>query len=223
MTSGPKVAVPIRKKFEDFTSDQVALKHLKSLYNSPDEVDLVVGVQLDEEMFPGTTVPKSALIISLFSLFGMGNSDRFSVGFAVMRCFLVDKPWNCHPSNALEAILWAPSPTQEYLNFRMLDPFWIAELDFPAHGTNLLWRLITENTNIQCLQRDPLFPYDAETNQILCQQPRESFLYNVNILFLSITQIGIALVRQSWWQLVTALLSGFVLLVVLSRCMNLTR
>src|ERR1700760_4245768 len=97
---GPKVIVPIRKRFEDFTSDPEAIMHLKTLYQTPDDVDLVVGVQLEEEMFPGTTVPKSALITSLFSLFGMGNSDRFSVGFAVMRCLLVDRPWDCHPSNA---------------------------------------------------------------------------------------------------------------------------
>lgn len=83
---------------------------------------------------------KSALIPSLFSLFGVGNSDRFSPGFAVMRCILVDKPWNCQPSNALEELLWAPKPTKQFPNARWFDSFWMKELDLQAHGTNLLWR-----------------------------------------------------------------------------------
>jgi peroxidase len=116
-----------------------------------DDVDLVVGVQLEEDMFPGTTFPVSALIISLFSLFGMGNSDRFSIGFAMMRCLLVDKPWDCHPSDALEDLLWKPAPRRGFLIFRFYDTFWTTELYFQAHGTNLLWRLITQTVkSIAC-------------------------------------------------------------------------
>jgi hypothetical protein len=92
MEPPPAVSVKVREKFEDFTSDPEALRELKRLYKTPDDVDFVVGVQLEEELFPGTTMPVSALIPSLFSLFGVGNSDRFSPGFAVMRCILVDKP-----------------------------------------------------------------------------------------------------------------------------------
>lgn len=169
----PAVVVPIRETFEDFSSDPEAVANLKRLYNSPDEVDLVVGVQLEEEMFPGTTVPKSSLIISLFSLFGLGNSDRFSVGYAMMRCLLVDKPWDCHPSNALEELLWAPKPTETHPNARFYDTFWLAELDFQAHGKNLLWRLVTENTDIKCLQGNALLPFDPVTNPILCALPAQ--------------------------------------------------
>lgn len=109
---------------------------LKRLYKSPDEVDLVIGCQLDESMFPHATIPTSALIISHFSLISMGNSDRF-IGFAAMRCLLVDKPWDCHPSNALEDLLWQPTPKERFPNFRVYDTFWMTELDFQAHGQNL--------------------------------------------------------------------------------------
>src|SRR5271155_5745067 len=126
--SGPAVSVPIRDTFEKFSSNLDTVAKLKKLYNTPDNVDLVVGVQLDEEMFPDTTVPKSALIISLFSLFGMGNSDRFSVGFAMMRCLLVDQPWDCHPTNALEELIWAPKKVDGFPNFRFYDTFWLTEM-----------------------------------------------------------------------------------------------
>ncbi|KAK1765407.1 heme peroxidase [Phialemonium atrogriseum] len=179
---GTNVTVPIRKRFEDFSSDPTTVASLSRLYATPDDVDLVVGVQLDEERFPGTTIPKSAAIISLFSLFGTGNSDRFSVGFAMMRCWLVDKPWDCRPSNALEDLLWKPllPPTTtttttttttagpDLPNLRFYDPFWLREIDVQAHGANLLWRLITENTDIDCLQRRPLFPADPDKNPVVC-------------------------------------------------------
>ncbi|CCL99231.1 uncharacterized protein FIBRA_01246 [Fibroporia radiculosa] len=164
----PAVEVPIRQRFEDFSTDSEAVANLKRLYKRPDDVDLVVGCQLEEKMFPGTTVPSSALIISLFSLFGLGNSDRFSVGYAIMRCLLVDAPWDCTPSNALEELLWEPRPIQGFPRARWFDTFWLKELDFQAHGTNLLWRLITENSDVKCLQKNPLFPYDPETNPVLC-------------------------------------------------------
>jgi peroxidase len=192
----PKVLVPIRNTFEDFSSDPATVAKLKKLYKAPDEVDLVVGVQLDEEMFPGTTVPKSALIISLFSLFGMGNSDRFSIGFAVTKCFLVDKPWDCKPTNALEELLWAPKPHPDFPNLRWLDPFWLTELDFQAHGTNLLWRLITENSDIKCVQQKPLFPADPATNPILCKVPKTTFSSTVSTILLTAVEAVLALYRQ---------------------------
>lgn len=167
----PYVEVPIRNTFEDFSKDPDVVQKLKKLYKTPDDVDLVVGVQLDEEMFPGTTVPKTALIISLFSLFGMGNSDRFSIGFAMTRCMLVDNPLDCKPTNALEELLWVPKNVTGFPNARWYDTFWLTELDLQAHGANLLWRIITENTEIKCVQRDPLFPADPVTNPVLCAIP----------------------------------------------------
>jgi hypothetical protein len=91
------VKVPIRRRFEDFSSDKEAIRKLKELYKDPNDADLVAGVQLDEEVFPRYDRAKLALIMSLFSLFGMGSSDRFSIGFAMTRCFLVDKPWDESP------------------------------------------------------------------------------------------------------------------------------
>ncbi len=174
----PHVAVPIRARFEDFTSDPAALASLRRLYATPDDVDLVVGCQLDETLFPHTSVPTSSLIVSLFNLISMGNADRFSVGYAATRCLLVDTPWDCHPSNALEALLWKrvsdadidldADGHEDLEDVRFYDDFWMAELDFQAHGQNLLWRLVTENTDIHCLQQHPLFPADPVTNPILC-------------------------------------------------------
>jgi len=207
----PTVEVPIRNRFEDFSSDPEAVANLKRLYKTPDDVDLVVGVQLDEEIFPGTTIPKTAAIISLFSLFGMGNSDRFSVGFAIMRCLLVDKPWDCHPSNALEELLWAPKPKDGFPNFRFFDQFWLTELDFQAHGTNLLWRLITENTDIKCLQRSPLFPFDPITNPILCSLPSQKV--DIGVIALTAVEVVLALVKQNKWKIVT-LVGALVLAIV---------
>lgn len=40
----PNVEVPIRERFEDFSSDPEMVDNLKKLYISPDDVDLVVGI-----------------------------------------------------------------------------------------------------------------------------------------------------------------------------------
>ncbi|KAF5710387.1 hypothetical protein FGLOB1_5501 [Fusarium globosum] len=191
----PKVAVPIRDTWDKFSTDPEVIQNLKTLYKHPDDVDLVVGCQLDEEWFPGTTVPKSALIISLFSLFGMGNSDRFSIGFAMMRCLLVDRPWDCHPSNALEDLIWERKSVPGFPNFRFYSDFWVKELDLPAHGTNLLWRLITENSEINCVQRSPLFPPDKDTNPILCS--READKVSSSAVLLNLFQIVLSLLKHS--------------------------
>lgn len=45
-TPKPVLQVKIRKTFEDFSSDPEMVAELKRLYKSPDDVDLVVGVQL---------------------------------------------------------------------------------------------------------------------------------------------------------------------------------
>lgn len=193
LSAGPKVTVPIRERFEDFSTDHQIVSSLKSLYNATDDVDLGVGLHLDEEMFPGTTIPKSALIISLFSLFGTANSDRFCIGFALMRCLLIDKPWNCKPSNALEDLLWKPYPLPGLPNTRWIDPFWATELDLQTHGTNLLWRLVTENTAIQCIQRNPLFPADPVSNPVQCELPP----HNTRLVqsFIPVIQVIIAILN----------------------------
>ncbi|KAF5602854.1 uncharacterized protein FSUBG_7494 [Fusarium subglutinans] len=190
----PEVVVPIRDTWDQFSSDPEVIQNLEKLYKHPDDVDLVVGCQLDEEWFPGTTVPKSALIISLFSLFGMGNSDRFSIGFAMMRCLLVDRPWDCHPSNALEDLIWERKPVPGFPNFRFYSDFWVKELDLPAHGTNLLWRLIAENSEINCVQKSPLFPPDKDTNPILCSKEAGK-ASSLAVLF-SFFQIALSLLKQ---------------------------
>ncbi|KXJ90046.1 heme peroxidase [Microdochium bolleyi] len=164
----PALRVTIRERFEDFSSDPHMVAELRRLYKDPDEVDLVVGCQLDESLFPHITVPISSLIISLFSLISMGMSDRFSVGTAAMRCVLVDKPWDWHPSNALEDLLWRPLGSKMFPGARFYDEFWLDELDFQAYGQNLLWRLVTENTEIDCLQRNTLFQADETSNPVVC-------------------------------------------------------
>ncbi|KAK4221571.1 heme peroxidase [Podospora fimiseda] len=191
----PSVPVPIRDTFEKFSSVEETVKNLKKLYKHPDEVDLVVGVQLDEEYFPGTTVPKSALIISLFSLFGMGNSDRFSIGFAMMRCF-----------NALEDLLWERKEIEGFPDFRFYSNFWLTELDIQAHGANLLWRLITENSEIPCVQKMPLFPPDPVKNPILCSL--EETPVNVGELLLTFLQVILALLAKHKWQVNSTVIAG---------------
>ncbi|CCL99225.1 uncharacterized protein FIBRA_01240 [Fibroporia radiculosa] len=198
----PAVVIPIRKRFEDFSSDPEAVANLKRLYKHPDDVDLVVGCQLEETMFPGTTVPSSALIISLFSLFGLGNSDRFSVGYAMMRCMIVDAPWDCTPTNALEELIWKPRPIEGFPRARWLNMFWLSELDLQAHGTNLLWRLIAENSEIDCLQKNPLFPYNPETNPVLCSlTPKTNWIETA----LTGLEVVIVLVKEHRKELLTAL------------------
>ncbi|KAF5553649.1 hypothetical protein FMEXI_2298 [Fusarium mexicanum] len=200
----PEVVVPIRDTWDKFSTDPEVIQNLRNLYKHPDDVDLVVGCQLDEEWFPGTTVPKSALIISLFSLFGMGNSDRFSIGFAMMRCLLVDRPWDCHPSNALEDLIWERKPIPGFPNFRFYSDFWVKELDLPAHGTNLLWRLITENSAINCVQRSPLFPPDKDTNPILCS--REAGKVSSLAVLFNLFQIALSLLKQGPYSLIATVI-----------------
>ena len=200
----------VRATFEDFSTDPNAIADLRRLYKSPDDVDFTVGVQLDEEYFPGTTIPKSALIVSFFSLFSMGNSDRFSMGFAMMRCLLVDEPWDCHPSNALEDLLWARKEKEGFPDFRFYDKFWLTEFDLQAHGTNLLWILITENTEIKCIQQQPLFPFDPKTNPILCALPKakQDFKY----LGRTGVELLLALFKQHYVELVIVLLTIIVII-----------
>ena len=138
----------------------------------------------------------------------MGNSDRFSLGFAMTRCLLVDKPWECHPSNALEDLLWARKEVDGFPDFRFYDKFWLTELDLQAHGGNLLWRLITENTEIKCVQQHPLFPADKDTNPILCALPKAKL--DLKSLGLTVVQTLLALTKQNYPAIITQIVVGIV-------------
>jgi peroxidase len=165
-----KPAVKPRTTFAEFTSNPEYVKILESLYNHPDEVDLTVGQYLDEQLYPGTTVPRSQLITSLFSLFALGVSDRFSPGYSSVKCLPIvgtQTPFTCTPSNALEYLLWTPSSFAG-IKYHWFDAFWYQELNIHDYGTSALWRLITENSDVKCLQRDPLFPADPVTNPVVC-------------------------------------------------------
>jgi hypothetical protein len=121
-----------RKTFEEFTTNPEYLKALKELYSHPDEVDLTVGQYLDETLFPGTTVPRSQLITSLFSLFALGVSDRFSPGYSLFKCLPLvgtQNPFTCTPANAVEYLIWKPV-TFFGVKVHVPDLFWFKELSF---------------------------------------------------------------------------------------------
>jgi len=164
-----------RQTFEEFSSDPEKVQILKELYANPDEVDLTVGQYLDEDFFPGTSVPRSQLITSLFSLFRTGISDRFSPGYSVLKCLIIETPWDCHPANALEELLWQPAPTLKTEHGRWLSKFWIEELNLHDNGFSSVWRLIHYNSNVKCVQKNPMFPagYILPTgviNEVVCKE-----------------------------------------------------
>ncbi len=72
-----KVPFKPRKRFEDFTTDPELVNELKRLYKSPDEVDIMVGQEIDEEWWPHAHIPKSMLIVSFYTLFKASLTDRF--------------------------------------------------------------------------------------------------------------------------------------------------
>jgi len=170
-----KVPVKIREKFEDFTSNPTFVKELKRLYKHPDDVgecvlffalfvfflgsltlslslaDFSVGIQLDEEYYTGTSVPRSALITSLFSLFGVGTADRFCVAYSVTACLLAGKPWDCTPLSPVDEILWEPYPNPIFPRARW-GSAWFDELDITNGGMYGVWSLITKNSEVKCLQ-----------------------------------------------------------------------
>lgn len=88
--------VPIkpRKTFEEFTSDPRKLRLLKELYDSPDDVDLTVGQELDESNWPGTSIPTSVLAISFYTLSRGTYNDRFSMNWIMASCLVENQPWN---------------------------------------------------------------------------------------------------------------------------------
>ncbi len=88
------VPVQPRKTFEEFTSDPRKLRLLKEMYDTPDDVDLSVGQQLDESTWPGTSVPTSVLAISFYTLARGTYNDRFSMNWIMASCLIENQPWN---------------------------------------------------------------------------------------------------------------------------------
>jgi peroxidase len=181
-------AVPVKPKktFEEFTSNPEFVKKLKELYATPDDVDYMVGLQLDETLYPGSIIPTSMMLSSLISLFTVAASDRFSPAYTMMLCVLGQKPWDCIPTTAFDEMIWKPvdfSFMGSYLGSKLAewfprarwyDNFWLEELDIKNAGKYAIWKLITKNTNIKCLQLDPLFPADPIKNPIVCEIPADS-------------------------------------------------
>lgn len=164
-----KIPFRHRKTFDDFTSNPVYREYLKQLYATPDDVDLTVGQQLDEDYFPGLSIPMSMTATSLVSIFGVGNADRFQPGFAMLHCFFHGNfPTNCEPTNALEELLWEATPTKLFPKARWWNAFWMEELDLQGYGMNSLWKLVTQNSDVKCLQQYPLLPVDPKTNPVIC-------------------------------------------------------
>lgn len=183
------VQLKVRERFEDFSSDPVMVERLKQLYSHPDEVDLLVGVELDEESYPKTTAPRSAVITSIINLFLVAAYDRFSPAYSMMQCLLVQKPWNCQPVTALDSLLWrkvgggwlfdlleilgVTGPSGLFPNMRWFDEFWLEELDIPNVGSQSLWKLITKNSDVDCLQLNPLFVAGPD-NPVVCKSGKMS-------------------------------------------------
>jgi len=167
-----KVPIKPRNKFEDFTTNPEFVEELKRLYSTPDDVDLLVGQELDEEFWPNTHIPKSMLIINFYTLFKASVTDRFTLNYNLFWCFLVDKPWNCKTNNALQDLLWKPIPWLGK-NAKWLDEFWWNEFDISNQGLNLFRQMITKNTEVKCLQKNPFFLPNDQTNPIICHSLNE--------------------------------------------------
>lgn len=81
----------------------------------------------------------------------------------------------------------------------------MTELDFQAHGKNLLWRLITENSEFKCVQRDPLFPVDDETNPVLCSLPKQGV--DIKLILSTGVEVILALLKMNSGKIVATLLA----------------
>lgn len=110
------------------------------------------------------------MITSLFSLFGVGTSDRFSVAYSASYCIFVGKPWDCTPLNPVDDMLWAPYPNSFFPRARW-GSAWFQEIDLASDGDYSLWNMITKNSNIKCLQQNPFWPANEKTNPVICSLP----------------------------------------------------
>jgi len=153
----------------EFTRNETLAKLLQQLYTSPDEVDLLVGQELDPEHWPNTLIPRSQLAISFLTLFKGAAIDRFSLQYAFSGCFVEEKPWNCHPKNYLQDLLWKKTTVLGH-EWRVPDAHWMTEFDLQEQGVNILRRLVAQNTEIKCMQKNLYFHYHAKEydNPRLC-------------------------------------------------------
>lgn len=169
------VPCPPKKTFEEFTSDPYFVKELKRLYKTPDDVDLSVGMELDELKWPSTHVPRSMLLTAFFTLSLLASQDRFALQYTLAHCFVEGRPWDCHPTNILQELLWEPvqlpAPFDKWFpNARWISKFWWDELDISNTGNNLFHRLVVENTPVRCIQKNPFLAANFETNPVVCHE-----------------------------------------------------
>jgi len=57
---------------------------------------------------------------------------------------------------------------------RWLSKFWIEELNLNDNGFSALWRLIHDNSNVKCVQKNPMFPVGyklpiGQINDVVCK------------------------------------------------------
>ncbi len=161
------VPIKARKTFEEFTSDPRKLRLLKELYDTPDQVDLTVGQELDESNWPGTSIPTSVLAISFYTLSRGTYNDRFSMNWIVASCLVENQPWSCRPTNVLQEVFWKPISAFKSDHIRWIDSYWLEEFDMKAAGANMLWRLLVRNTDAKCLQKNVFFKA-SDKNPIIC-------------------------------------------------------
>jgi len=169
-----KPPIKVRKTFEEFTSNPEWQQALKRLYQTPDDVDLTVGQEIDEEWWPHTQIPRSMLAINFFTLFKGSIVDRFSINYQLVHCLVEQKIWDCKPTNVLQELIWKKISKDSSL--RKPDPFWLKEFDVVGQGNNLMWNIVTQNTDIKCLQKNVFFLPNPETNPIVCVDPRADLM-----------------------------------------------
>jgi peroxidase len=168
---GKPVAKP-KKTWADFTSNKFFQQELARLYKSPNEVDITVAQELDEQVWPHTSIPLSMMIINFFTLFKGSISDRFAVNYNIFHCFIEGTPLSCKTNNGLQDLIWEPhfNPVL-FPNGKWFNKFWWSELDVEGQGSNILRNMIVQNTDIECMQANPLFTI-SESNPVLCNGPR---------------------------------------------------
>jgi len=82
-------------------------------------------------------------------------------------------PFNCITQNALDDLIWEPAfDPVLFPNGKWYSKFWMKEFDFVGQGRNLLRNLVVQNSDVECLQENPLFTV-SDWNPIICsKEPR---------------------------------------------------
>ena len=86
------------------------------------------------------------------------------------RCISEHLPLHCPVNNVLQELLWKADPKPGFPLARSIDSFWWEELDIIAQGTQMLHKMIVQNTNIKCLQKNVFFFPNETTNPIICYE-----------------------------------------------------